>query len=94
MKLTSACAKMLPAAYEISILAAARKPSPVKSRIPSSGSRERPFAYDKALYHQRHKVENLFAKLKDWRCIATRCGRYAHASCSATCIAATVIFWL
>jgi len=33
--------------------------------IPSSKSRRTPFAYDKTLYRQRHKVENLFAKLKD-----------------------------
>jgi len=31
-----------------------------------------PVVYDKALYRQRHKVENMFAKLKDWRRIATR----------------------
>ena len=35
--------------------------------IPSSRSRKRPYPYDKALYRQRHKIENLFAKLKDWR---------------------------
>ena len=29
--------------------------------IPSSPSRKVPFAYDRALYRQRHKVENLFA---------------------------------
>ncbi len=40
------------------------------------------------------KVENLFAKLKDWRHIATRCDRCAHTFFSAICIAATVIFWL
>ncbi|NQY82986.1 MAG: transposase, partial [Alphaproteobacteria bacterium] len=28
--------------------------------------------YDKTLYKQRHKVENMSAKLKDWRRIATR----------------------
>ncbi|MFC0195115.1 IS5 family transposase, partial [Aureimonas pseudogalii] len=43
--------------------------------IPSSRSRKVPFAYDAALYRQRHKVENLFAKLKDWRRIATRYDR-------------------
>lgn len=30
-----------------------------------------PYPYDKALYQKRHKVENLFAKLKDRRRIAT-----------------------
>jgi transposase len=62
--------------------------------IPSSKSRKRPFAYDKTLYRQRHKFENLFAKLKDWRRIATRYDRCAHTFFSAICIAATVIFWL
>lgn len=62
--------------------------------IPSSRSRKIPFDYDKALYRQRHKVENLFARLKDWRRIATRYDRCAHTFFSAICIAATVIFWL
>ncbi|MFG1352871.1 transposase, partial [Xanthobacter autotrophicus] len=62
--------------------------------IPSTRSRKRPYPYDKALYRQRHKVENLFAKLKDWRRIATRYDRCAHTFFSAICIAATVIFWL
>ncbi|PYE93622.1 IS4 family transposase [Rhizobium sp. PP-F2F-G38] len=62
--------------------------------IPSSRSRKIPYPYDKALYRQRHKVENLFAKLKDWRRIATRYDRCAHTFFSAICIAATVIFWI
>ncbi|PYE22371.1 IS4 family transposase [Rhizobium sp. PP-CC-3A-592] len=62
--------------------------------IPSSRSRNIPYPYDKALYRQRHKVENLFAKLKDWRRIATRYDRCAHTFFSAICIAATVIFWI
>ena len=62
--------------------------------IPSSRSRNIPYPYDKTLYRQRHKVENLFAKLKDWRRIATRYDRCAHTSFSAICIAAAVIFWL
>jgi len=62
--------------------------------IPSSRSRKIPFACDKVLYRQRHKVENLFAKLKDWRRIATRYDRYPTAFFSAVALAATVIFWL
>ncbi len=62
--------------------------------IPSSRSGKVPFPYDAALYRQRHKVENLFAKLKDWRRIATRYDRCAHTFFSAICIAAAVIFWL
>ena len=62
--------------------------------IPSSRSRKRPFFYDKDIYRQRHRVENLFAKLKDWRRIATRYDRCAHTFFSAICIAATIIFWI
>jgi len=62
--------------------------------ISSSKSRQKPYPYDKRLYRQRHKVENLFAKLKDWRRIATRYGRCANTFFLAICIAAAVIFWL
>lgn len=62
--------------------------------IPSSRRRKQPYPYDKALYRKRHKVENLFAKLKDWRRVATRYDRCAHTFFSAICIAATVAFWL
>lgn len=37
----------------------------IKPCIPSSRSRKVPYDYDKALYRKRHKVENMFAKLKD-----------------------------
>jgi transposase len=61
--------------------------------IPSSRSRKVPFVYDKIIYRQRHRIENLFAKLKDWRRIATRYDRCAHTFFAAICIAAAV-FWL
>jgi transposase len=62
--------------------------------IPPTKNRKVPIAYDKALYRQRHKVENMFAKLKDWRRIATRYDRCAHTFFSAICIAAAVAFYL
>lgn len=62
--------------------------------IPSTRSRRIPFAYDKTLYRQRHRIENMFAKLKDWRRIATRYDRCAHTFFSAICIAASVAFYL
>jgi transposase len=39
-------------------------------------------------------IENLFAKLKDWRRIATRYDRCAHTFFSAICLAASVTFYL
>jgi transposase len=35
--------------------------------IPSNRTRKHQLPYDKGLYRQRHFIENLFAKLKDWR---------------------------
>ncbi len=62
--------------------------------IPSTKSRKIALPYDKMLYRQRHRIENAFGRIKDWRRIATRYDRCAHAFFSAICIAATVIFWL
>ncbi len=62
--------------------------------IPSSRSRKVLIPHDKALYRQRHKIENMFARLKDWRRIATRYDRCAHTFLSAICIAAAVAFYL
>ena len=62
--------------------------------IPSKANRKVRIPHDAALYRQRHKVENMFGKLKDWRRIHIRYDRCAHTFMSAICIAATVIFWL
>jgi len=45
-------------------------------------------------YRQRHKIENMFGRLKDWRRIHTRYDRCAHTFFSAICIAAIIIFWI
>jgi transposase len=62
--------------------------------IPSKVNRKIPIPHDRALYRLRHKIENMFGRLKDWRRIHTRYDRCAHTFMSAICIAATVIFWL
>ena len=62
--------------------------------IPSRKNRNRKIDYDTDLYKQRHKVENMFGKLKDWRRIATRYDRCAYTFFLAICIAAFVIFWI
>jgi len=62
--------------------------------IPSKKNRKAPVPYDKTLYKQRHKVENMFAKLKDWRRIATRYDRRADIFKAAITIACIVIWWV
>jgi transposase len=62
--------------------------------IPSKSNRKVTIPHDTTLYRERHKVEIMFGRLKDWRRIHTRYDRCAHTFFSAICIAATVIFWL
>lgn len=62
--------------------------------IPSTKNRKQPIPHDTQRYRRRHKIENLFAKLKDWRRIAMRYDRCAHTFFSAICIAAAVLFYL
>lgn len=62
--------------------------------IPARRGRKNPARHDRKLYKQRHRIENLFARLKDWRRIATRYDRCGELFLSAICIAATVMFWL
>ena len=62
--------------------------------IPPRKGRNFPAGYNKTLYKQRHKVENMFGRLKDWRRVATRYDRCAHTFFSAILIAAIVIWWI
>lgn len=66
----------------------------ISSCIPPRKTRKAPIVYDKELYKQRHKIENMFGRIKDWRRIAMRYDRCAHTFFSAICIAAVVIFYL
>nr|WP_249201690.1 transposase [Acetobacter thailandicus] len=62
--------------------------------IPPKKNRKSKPPYDWHLYKKRHLIENMFAKLKGWRRVATRYDRCAHTFMSAIHIAATVIFCL
>jgi transposase len=66
----------------------------VAACIPSKSNRKVAIPHDALLYKQRHKIENMFGRLKDWRRIHTRYDRCAHTYFSAICLAAAVLFWL
>jgi transposase len=66
----------------------------VASCIPGRKNKKQAIACDKARDKQRHKVENMFAKLEDWRRIATRYDRCAHTFLSAVKLAASAAFYL
>jgi transposase len=62
--------------------------------IPPRRGRKTAASHDVGLFRKRHKIENMFAKLKDWRRISTRHDRCADQFLSACALAATVMFWL
>ena len=80
--------------YDSNRFRAALRERGIEPCIPSTRSRSMPLPYDKGLYRQRHKIENLFGRIKDWRRIATRYDRCAHTFFSSICIAAAVCFYL
>jgi transposase len=61
--------------------------------IPSKCNRINPRDYDKDLYKSRHLIENFFAKLKQYRAIATRYDKRSVNFLGAIYLAACVI-WL
>ena len=61
--------------------------------IPPKAKRKLPRDYDKQLYKARHLIENFFAKLKQYRAIATRYDKTARNFLAAVYLAASVI-WL
>ena len=61
--------------------------------IPPRSTRNDRRDYDRHLYKARHLIENFFARLKQYRCIATRYDKTARNFLGAVHLAAAVI-WL
>lgn len=61
---------------------------------PSRKDRKMPVSHDAILHRRRHRIENLFGRLEDWRGIPTRYDRCAHVSLSAIALALSIIFWI
>lgn len=61
--------------------------------IPYRIGRKVAIPHDTGRYRLRHRIENMFARLKVWRRIATRHDRCAILFLSACALAATVIYW-
>ena len=70
-------------------LAAAGK----KAVIPPRTNRSLPREYDQALYTARHLIENFFARIKQFRAIATRYEKTARNFLAAVQLVASVV-WL
>jgi transposase len=61
--------------------------------IPPKANRKQPRAYDTELYKARHLIENFFARLKQFRAIATRYDKRAINFLAGVYLASTII-WL
>jgi transposase len=61
--------------------------------IPPKSNRKNPRDYDAELYKARHLIENFFAKLKQYRAIATRYDKLATTFLGGIFLASVVI-WL
>lgn len=59
---------------------------------PAKSNRKSPIPHDARLYGKRHKIENMFARLKDWKGIAFRSNKCAHTFHSYDALALTYLF--
>jgi len=72
--LDGVCFDVLPAdkAFDADWLRAELDERGASAVIPPRSNRKHQFAYDKEMYKWRHLIENHFAKIKEFRGIATR----------------------
>lgn len=61
--------------------------------IPSLSNRRNPSSYDKEVYKKRHLIENFFAKLKQYRAVATRYDKTSQNFLGALHMVA-IVLWL
>lgn len=64
-----------------------------KAVVPNRSNRKQPFSFDKKSYRQRHRIENAFCRLKDFRRIATRYDRLARNFLASVCLVAAIVWW-
>lgn len=62
--------------------------------IPNNPTRKHLHDFDRNRYRRRNLIERTFARIKDWRRIATRYDKLARNFAAAVAIAATVIYWI
>ena len=61
---------------------------------PNRANRKQPFRFEKKAYKQRHRIENAFCRLKDFRRIATRYDRLARNFLASVCLVASIVWWI
>ena len=62
--------------------------------IPSIARRKSLIPYNREAYRQRNLIERMFARLKDFRRVATRYDKLARNFLAGVLLAAILIWWL
>jgi putative transposase len=65
-----------------------------KCVIPNRSNRKQPYSLSKKAYRERHRIENAFCRLKDFRRIATRYDRLAQNFLASVYLVATIVWWI
>ena len=65
-----------------------------KPVVPNTATRKRPFSFDRTSYKDRHRIENAFCRLKDFRRIFTRYDRLARNFLASVCLVAAIVWWI
>jgi transposase len=64
-----------------------------KAVSPKRSNRKNKFGFSKKRYRERHKVENAFCSLKDFRRIATRYDKLAVMFAASVYLVTTIVWW-
>jgi putative transposase len=64
-----------------------------KAVVPNKSNRKQPFTFDRKSYAQRHRIENAFCRLKDFRRIASRYDRLARNFLVSVRLVAAIVWW-
>jgi transposase len=81
-------------AYDSAPLRQWLKDRGTKPVIPNKSNRKQPFSFNRKSYKQRHRIENAFCRLKDFRRIATRYDRLARNYLASICLVAAIVWWI
>jgi transposase len=81
-------------AYDSAELRDTLKKRGTKAVIPNKRNRKQPFSFSKKSYEERHKIENAFCRLKDFRRIATRYDPLAINFAASIYLVAAVVWWV
>lgn len=80
--------------YDSDAFRARLRAQKIRPIIPGRCNHKKKIRLDKARYRERHRVENAFCRLKDFRRLATRYDKLARNFLSTVAIAILVAYWI